>query len=57
MFGLGFAETGIVLVLGYLAFRHLIARRWPGVYQALNFVFLGTVLLVLLFGLLARLRH
>jgi multisubunit Na+/H+ antiporter MnhB subunit len=54
MFGLGLIEIGIVLVLAYLAFRHLIARRWPGIYRAIDFVFYTTIALALIFGLLAR---
>ena len=51
---MGLFEIGIISVLGYLVFRHIIARRYPGVYRALNFAFMIGVLLFLLFGLLAR---
>lgn len=54
MFGLGPVELAIVGVLGYLAFRHIIAKRWPNIHRAIDFVFFATVALVLLFGLLAR---
>ena len=54
MFGLGLFELAIIGGLGYLAFRHIIARRWPGIYRAIDFVFFATVAMVLLFGLLAR---
>jgi len=56
MFGLGFVEIAIIGVLGWLAFRHIIARRYPGVYRALDIVFFTAVGLVLLFGVLARVR-
>ena len=54
MFGLGLFELAIIGGLGYLAFRHIIARRWPGIHRAIDFVFFATVAMVLLFGLLAR---
>lgn len=56
MFGLGIFEITIILVLGYLAVRHIIARRYPGFYRAFNIVFLLTVALTLVFGLLTRLH-
>ena len=57
MFGLGFTELAIIGVLGWFAFRHIIARRFPGFYRALDVIFLSAVGLMLVFGLLARLRH
>lgn len=56
MFGLGFSETGIVLVLGYLAFRHFIIRRYPSFYRMLDMVLVVTVALVLIFGLIGYFR-
>jgi multisubunit Na+/H+ antiporter MnhB subunit len=56
MFGLGLPEIAIVLGLGYFAFRHLIVRRWPGIRRAVDFVFYGTVALMLAFALLARIH-
>lgn len=56
MFGLGFSESGIVLVLGYLAFRHFIVKRYPGIYRMLDIVLVLTVLLVLGFGLITHFR-
>ncbi|HKJ00543.1 MAG TPA: hypothetical protein VKB51_18885 [bacterium] len=57
MFDLGPIEIVIILVLGWLAFRHIIARRWPGIYRAFNFAFAFAVGMMLLFGLLARIHH
>lgn len=54
MFGLGLIEIAVVLGLAYLAVRHIIARRYPGFYRAFNFVFYATVVLLVVFGLLAR---
>ena len=54
MFGLGFIEIAIVLGLVYLALRHIIARRYPGFYRAVDIVFYLTVAMVLVFGLLTR---
>jgi hypothetical protein len=56
MLGLGPIELGIVAVLGYLACKHLIARRFPGLRRALDIVFLLTVALMLAFGLISRLN-
>lgn len=56
MFGLGFSESGIVLVLGYLAFRHFIVRRYPGFYRMLDILLVATVALVLIFGLITHFR-
>jgi len=56
MFGLGFSESGIVLALGYLAFRHFFVRRYPGFYRVLDIVLVATVALVLIFGLIAHFR-
>ncbi len=56
MFDLGLAEIAIIGVLGWLAFRHVIARLYPGIYRALHIVLLTVVGLLLLFGLLARLH-
>jgi hypothetical protein len=56
MLDLGPIEIVIILALGWAAFRHLIARRWPDYYRAFNFVFAFAVGLMLLFGLLARLH-
>lgn len=56
MFGLGPVELAIVLGLGYWAVRHIVARRWPGLARAVNFVAYATVVGLLVFGLLTRLR-
>ncbi len=54
MFGLGLIEIAIVFGLGYLAVKHIIARRFPGIYRALNIVFLLAIALMLVFGILTR---
>lgn len=54
MFGLGLIEIAVILGLGYLALRHIVARRYPGIYRAFNIVFYITVALLLVFGLLTR---
>ncbi len=54
MFGLGLIETGVVLFLGYLAFRHFIARRWPGASKAVAAIFYISAALMLGFGLLTH---
>ena len=36
MFGLGFIEIGIVLFLGYFAFKNAIARRYPNLHGDLS---------------------
>lgn len=56
MFGLGLIEIGIVLLLGWLAFKKVIARRYPGISRAFTFVLFGTALLMLLFALLTQIR-
>ena len=56
MFGLGFSEAGIVLVLGYLAFRHFIVKRYPSFHRVLDIVLVATVALVLIFGLITHFR-
>lgn len=56
MFGLGLIEIAVVLGLAYLAVRHIIARRYPGFYRALDFVFYATVALLVVFGVLTRLH-
>lgn len=56
MFGLGFSESGIVLVLGYIAFRHFIIKRYPSFYRLLDIVLVLTVALVLIFGLITHFR-
>jgi len=54
MFGLGWIEVVIVLVLSFFAFRHLIDRRFPNFYRAINFVFFATAFLMLAFALFTR---
>ena len=56
MFGLGLIEIGIVLLLGWLAFKNVITRRYPGISRAFTFVLFGTALLMLLFALLTQIR-
>lgn len=56
MFGLGLIEIGIVLLLGWLAFKKVIARRYPSISRAFTFVLFGTALLMLLFALLTQIR-
>ncbi|MCH8077649.1 MAG: hypothetical protein IIC64_17720 [SAR324 cluster bacterium] len=45
-----------MLVLGYLAFRHFIVRRYPGFYRWLDILLVVTVALVLIFGLITYFR-
>lgn len=54
MFGLGFIEIGIVLFLGYLAFKHLIARRYPNAARAIHIVLILTAVLMVVFGLITH---
>jgi len=54
MFGLGIIELAIILVLGYVAFRHWIARRFPGAVRAVRFVLITTAVLLLVFGIITR---
>ena len=56
MFALGPIETLIVIVLVYLAFKHIIARRFPGIFRAFNFIFFTAAALMLLFGVLTHYR-
>ena len=54
MFGLGWVEVVIVLVLAFFAFRHLIDRRYPKFYRAFNFIFFATAFLMVAFSLFTR---
>jgi hypothetical protein len=54
MFGLGWVEIVVVLGAAYLAFRHFLARRFPGFRRAFDAVFYTTVALLIVFGLLTR---
>ncbi len=56
MFGLGFIEIGIVLGLGYFAFKHIIVRFYPGFNRAFDFVFYTAMALMVLFGVISQLR-
>jgi len=56
MFGLGWMEIVFVLILAYFAFRHLILRRFPGIYRALNFIFYATAFMILAFAVITRFK-
>lgn len=54
MFGLGFIETGIVVVLAYVAFRRFVVRRYPGFYRVIDVVLVTSMVLMVLFGVLTH---
>lgn len=56
VFGLGFIEIGIVIGLGYFAFKHIIVRFYPGFNRAFDFVFYTAMALMVLFGVISQLR-
>ena len=56
MLTLGLVEIMIILGLGYYAFKHFIHRRFPNFYKAFQFVYFGTAALILVFGLISKLK-
>lgn len=56
VFGLGLIEIAIVLILGYLAFKKMIVRKFPTFSRSFDFVFYATMALMILFGVISRFR-
>jgi len=54
MFGFGLIEIGIVVFLGYLAFKNFIARRYPNLHRTINFILIATAVLMVAFGLMTH---
>ena len=56
MFGFSWMELVVVLILSYFAFRHFIVRRFPNLYRALNFILYATILMMLAFAVVTRMK-
>ena len=56
MLTFGLVEIMIILGLLYYAFRRIIHRRFPNFNKAFQFVYFGTAVLILVFGLISRLK-
>ena len=54
MFGLGFIELVVIFILVYFGFRHIILRRFPKFYRAVNFIFYTTAFFMLAFAVYTR---